>query len=493
MFTYKDENKSSNNIPVNKTIKYNNRTFGVASNETFDINVAAITNKFNDVFNIVNEFLEDNELRVMYDSLIMEYKNQTTPEDKYLILWEKMQYIIPKIDELFEEYEIARYLNIKENDEYKLNITLKEGKMIYKASVRTRFFVPFYLSDKAVNDQQQKNMHQIICAELLEHGVVAKIFKIVDAMIQQTSPEKKGKHLWDMLSLSQGYTSDSHNLELISSIFYKALPSLKISLPKSKYKVHEYHQKPDGKNEPIAYLVSVAKNELQWLLQTAFPYVCIPSTIDISLAAPPKKNLLEHEVFYRTITKNIFADIADRYKQYSEIYRTNAYSVLYNLSQPFVVKIFDLPVRNLNIPNIHLINLFIYECVMQVDPNKKNITHMLKSAVYFDPPTSKDDKKEKLLELPKELKEYLNNKVIGSNISMYVPDKTQNIIKRLFQNAVFNLYRNKYYDVLNKKYYRIKWKIFIDEYVEYIYNIVVGNYDSIINEKKKELYHLNSE
>lgn len=452
-------------------IKYHNTTF---SNEiyTFKITVSAIYNKFDDVFGIVNDFLkENNELRILYDSTMNEYFSTKDIDDRYILLWEKMQHLIPMIDKMFYEKEITKNLNIKEKEEYKLNITLKEAKMLYKASIRTRFFVPFYLSDNAISEVQQKNLHNEICNEILEHGVVNKLFKIIDSMILKTSPERKGKKLWDLLSISQGYSSDSHNMELISSIFYKALPSLRIP------------QENDKNSQPIAYLISVAKNELQWLLQTSFPYVCIPSTIDLFSASIPKSNILEHEVFYRTIVKNIFADIAERYKSYSEIYRSNAYTVLYHISQPFVIKVFDLPVKYLNIPNIHLINLFVYDSLMQADPNKKILTNILKSSVQFDSSKIKPE----YSDLPANLKEYLNNKIVGSNISTYIPDKTQNMIKRLFLNSVFSLYRNRYYDVKRKEYIEINWKNFIDEYVEYIYNLVVGKYDFIIQKKKEEI------
>lgn len=463
MFTV-DENGAEN------TITYHDTTF--SHTYEFKITVAAIYNKFDDVFGIVNEFLkENNELRILYDDTMRGYFNMKNNDDRYIFLWEKMQHLIPMIDKMFYEKEIAKNLNIKEKAEYKLNISLKEGKMIYKTSIRTRFFVPFYLSDHALNEEQQKNLHNDICNEILEHGIVNKLFKIIDSMILKTSPERKGKKLWDLLSMSQGYSSDSHNMELISSIFYKALPSLRIS------------RENDQNSQPIAYLISVAKNELQWLLQTSFPYVCIPSTIDLFSVTTPKTNILEHEVFYRTIVKNIFADIAERYQNYSEIYRSNAYTVLYHISQPFVVKVFDLPVKYLNIPNIHLINLFVYDCLMQTDPNKKILTNILKSSVQFDGSKTKTE----CSDLPENLKEYLNNKIIGSNINKYVPDKTQNMIKRLFLNSVFSLYRNKYYDIKRKEYISINWKEFIDEYVEYIYNLVVGKYDFIIQKKKSEI------
>lgn len=454
--------RENNGEPI---IIYQNKTY---NNEiSFKVTVAAIYNKFDDVFCIVNEFLRDNnDLRILYDETISEYFNMENEDDRFTFLWEKMQHLIPMIDRTCYEKEIFKNINIKEKDEYKLSISLKEGKMLYKASIRTRFFVPFYLSDQALNEQQQKALHNDICDEILEHGIVNKLFKIVDSIILKTSPERKGKKLWSLLSVSQGYASDSHSIALMSSIFYKALPSLRIDNNKN--------------SQPIAYLVSVAKNELQWLLQTAFPYVCIPSTIDLFSMSTPKTNILEHEVFYRTIVKNIFADIAERYKHYSEIYRSNAYSVLYHISQPFIVKVFNLPVKYLNISNIHLINLFVYDCLMQVDPNKKLLTSILKSSVSFDITKTK-------LELPSDLKDYLYNKISGSNINNYVPDKTQTMIKRLFLNSVFNLYRNRYYDVKNKHFIDINWKEFIDEYVEYIYNLVVGNYDDIIQKKKTEI------
>ena len=308
------------------SIIYHNETFNNAY--TFTVNIAAVYNKFNDIFDVVNLMLASHKLlHETYDDLMhFIFTDKSSPASKYNYILEKTPIIIKYIDEIIERDNLLDNISIVESDAYSLNINIEETKILYKASIRTRFFIPIYLSNEySLDDTQAKGLHNIICRELLDSGIITKLFKIIDSIILQTSPERKGKRLWDMLSASQGYASDTHNLELINSIFYKALPSLRLPSVNN----------PNDVINPIAYLVSVAKNELQWLLQTSFSYICIPSSLNLINNIPtPKSNIIEQEVFYRTITKNIFDYIAKNYSSYSDLYHYNVYPTLYNISPP---------------------------------------------------------------------------------------------------------------------------------------------------------------
>ena len=459
------------------SIIYHNETFNNAY--TFTVNIAAVYNKFNDIFDVVNLMLASHKLlHETYDELMhFIFTDKSSPASKYNYILEKTPIIIKYIDEIIERDNLLDNISIVESDAYSLNINIEETKILYKASIRTRFFIPVYLSNEYVlDDTQAKGLHNIICRELLDSGIITKLFKIIDSIILQTSPERKGKRLWDMLSASQGYASDTHNLELINSIFYKALPSLRLPSINN----------PNDIINPIAYLVSVAKNELQWLLQTSFSYICIPSSLNLINNIPtPKSNIIEQEVFYRTITKNIFDYIAKNYSSYSDLYHYNVYPTLYNISQPFIIKVFSLPIRYFY-TTPQLMNLFVYDCIIRVDASKQIMLKMLTSGVVFD----KRKTRAEYPTLPHNLTKHLYKTVMNKRFDKFVSDKTQNTIRKLFAKSILNLYRNRYIDPRSGSAYTIEWKDFIDEYVDYIYSLVTPKYDDIVNQKKEELKRL---
>ena len=457
------------------SIIYHNKTYN--NKQVFTVNIAAIYNKFNDVFDIVNFILDSNsELQQIYDDLLsLIFNKSVSSNQKFPFILEKTPLIIKHIDTFIDEHNLLDGINVVEDSSYSLNINAAETKLIYKASIRTRFFIPVYLTNEySLSDLQMKEIHTIICQELLTAGIIDKLFRIIDSMILQTSPERKGKRLWDMLSASQGYASDTHNLELINSLFYKALPSLKLP----------FLDTTDEIINPIAYLISVAKNELQWLLQTSFSYICIPSSLNLINNIPtPKSHIIEQEVFYRTVTKNIFSYIAKNYSNFSDIYHYNVYPILYNISQPFIIRVFSLPIKYFY-TTPHLMNLFVYDCINKVDPQKETLLTMLRSGVVFDKQKTRSD----YPTLPNTLMKSLYKTVMNKKFDKYISDKTQNTIRKLFTKSILNLYRYKYIDPRNGSTYNIKWKNFIeDEYVDYIYNLVTTKYDDIINEKKEEL------
>jgi hypothetical protein len=129
-------------------------------------------------------------------------------------------------------------------------------------------------------------------------------------------------------------------------------------------------------------------------------------------------------------------------------------------------------------------NLFVYDCINKVDPQKKTLLMMLRSGVVFDKQKTRSD----YPTLPNTLLKSLYKTVMNKKFDKHISDKTQNTIRKLFAKSILNLYRYKYVDPRNGSPYNIKWKNFIeDEYVDYIYNLVTTKYDDIINEKKEEL------
>lgn len=426
--------------------------------------VVAIISKFDDIYSYVNEFLEyDIQFYKEYEKFLLKYLS--VKENDRMGVWvELAPTLINRIDEIYEELEISKTLNVHEDSSFKVNITLNEAECIMLTSIRCRFFIPCFMGNTAVNEYQQKVIHSIINYELIEKKILNKIFNIVLSMIIASTNKYNGKKIWSFLSRAKGHTQDNHIFQLISSIYYKAMPSLKPS------------------ENPIAYLISIAKNELNWLMQTAMTNLFLPSTIDTISMLKPKNDLIQSEIFYKVIVQKLFFPIFEAYSDFKEVYHYNVYPTIYNISQPLILQIFNLPIRSLNISNPHVLNFFTHRFLLSLNELRRpNMENMLVTV-----PMINLDLKE-LEKLP----EHLINKITVTLKPYLVTKKithlTLNTIKKYYVTTVLSLYKYRYYDVITKQYVVIDWNKFIEEIISFTINLSIGTYQKEIMEIKKQL------
>ena len=292
-----------------KTIDF---IFSNGSIASFSTELAALVNKFNDIFDTVNDMLSANkDLLIAYEQFLTEYLNSSSKYQVFLKYSNKLFYLI---DKTYSDLKLGNNIVVKEDNTYKLNINLKESEDIFKTSIKTRFFLVCYLSDESMDQISQKEMQKYICRDMINNGTLDKLFKIINSIILGTYPTRSGKKVWDLLSVTTGYTSDGYALRLLSSIIYKALPSLK----------------PD--ENPIAYMISICKNEVDWLLRTNFGIKFVNSTINNVTMNENSNRVEEYEIYYRSIVKVCFEPILDKYKDLVEKLKNyNAYTTVVNI------------------------------------------------------------------------------------------------------------------------------------------------------------------
>lgn len=424
--------------------------------------VVAIIAKFHDIYPLVNEFLEyDIQFYKDYEKFLLCYMNANII-DRMGVWFEHAPSLITQIDEIIEALHITDALNIKEDSSYKLNITLDEAKYIMITSIRSRFFIPCFLGGTAVDEYQQKVIHNILSKEMIEKGILNKLYNIVTSMIMASNVKFNGKKIWSFLSRAKGYTQDNHIYELIASIYYKAIPSLK------------------PQENPIAYIISVAKNELNWLMQTAMTNLFLPSTVDTISMIKPKGDLIQSEIFYRVIVQKIFYPIVEDYKDYVELYHYNVYTTLYNISQPLIIKIFNFQIKSINIANVHVFNFFTHRFLKTINEMpRSNMENMLLSA-----PMLNLDLKE-LERLPDHLIQKVTTTLRPYFITKKITHLTLNTIKKYYINTILALYKYRYYDVITKQYIQINWNDFIEELISFTVNLSIDAYKKEIDAIKK--------
>ena len=440
-----------------KTIDF---LFSNGTKQSFVTELAALSNKFKSIFNVVNNMLNyDVELKIVYEKFLDEY---ITTNDRYSCFLKYYPDLFKLIDRVYNELNLGKDLSVKVNTEFDLNINYEESVYLFKTSIRTRFFLICYLTDFKMDSISQKEMQKIICKEIIENGILDKFYTIINSIVLNTFPTKSGRKIWDLLSASTGYTADSYAIKLLSSVIYKALPSLKAS------------------ENPIAFMISIAKNEVDWLLRTKLGVKFVNSEINIVTMTEPTSHIEEHEIYYRTIVKEYFEPILDKYSELSNtLSQYNTYASVSSIGNILLNKIFGINSNHLLIDNLSLVNIFCYDFLKRFDPSKDLLMKVLISI----PTNSKYNFGR---ELPENLKELISNLVVSRELNKTFKHLSPSNIKKILSDSVAKLYNITYVDSDNVEL-EIDWIKFIEQYINYIYCITSGKYDSYITKIKKEI------
>ncbi len=449
----------------------------------FKIRVAAIITKFDTIFSIVNRILFENpEFKNMYEDFIIKYCEMEDREDRFLYCIESIPNIIKEIDIIYDNMKMDDLISVISKDNAKISITLEDAKNLYRTSIRTRFFIPLYLTEqsdcetpekilpycnKGLSPAQSKTIQNVICDKIIHTGVIKKFYKIIESKIKSTNPEGTGSSLWNILSSNKGISPSSLVIELFNSTMYKGLTSI------------------DPEMSPAAYLISIINNESRWVITQAISNVIVSNNnIDISDLLSTSRNNSGNSVIYKIVTKKMFENLKESYSKYNIVYKYNTNSVLYNISQPLLNKIFTrLPIHDLSYNAIHELNFFTHSFLMRYDCNKKWMLTILTSGMVID------DVRKSIKILPEFLYSNICQAVSAAKLNEIISHLGYKKICENIEIAVRYLYKYNYYDVTDIPPIPITfdWPAFIDEYVDYLYKIVSGAYDPHIKLIRMEL------
>ena len=443
-----------------KTIDF---IFSNGSVASFSTELAALVNKFNDIFSVVNNMLTLNkDLLNIYEQFLKEYLESTNKYQVFLKYSNKLFYLI---DETYTNMNLGTNMNVKEDSTYTLNINLKESEDLFKTSIRTRFFIVCYLTDDSMDQLSQKEMQKYICRDMINNGTLDKLYKIINSIIMSTYPTKSGKKIWDLLSITTGYTSDGYALRLLSSVIYKALPSLK------------------PEENPIAYMISICKNEVDWLLRTNFGIKFVNSTINNISVNENTNRIEEYEIYYRSIVKVCFEPIFKKYEDLAnKLSNYNAYTTVVNICNPLIFKIFGINSYHISLDNNCLINLYCYDFLKDHDPDKTELLKLLTSASAI----SQDRKP-----LSDDIKAYAQSTIVSRELGKYYKFLNHANLKKIVIESISVLYQYKYIDVNTNEELEINWFKFIDEFVDYLRKVASEDYKDFINSQVERMYVTN--
>lgn len=443
-----------------KTIDF---IFSNGSIASFSTELAALVNKFNDIFGVVNTMLKTNiELLTSYESFLKEYIDSS---NKYQIFLKYSDKLFNLIDTTYNDLNLGETINVKEDATYTLNINTKESEDLFKTSIRTRFFIVCYLTDDSMDQLSQKELQKYICRDMINNGTLDKLYKIINSIIMSTYPTKSGKKIWDLLSVTTGYTSDGYALRLLSSVIYKALPSLK------------------PKENPIAYMISICKNEVDWLLRTNFGIKFVNSTINNVTVNENTNRIEEYEIYYRSIVKVCFEPILKKYEELAnKLSSYNAYTTVVNICNPLIYKIFGINSYHISLDNNCLINLYCYDFLNDNDPDKTELLKILKAASIID--------QEKRV-LPEDIKAFTQSTIVSKELGKSYRFLNHANLKKIITESISVLYQYKYIDVDTDTEIEVNWFKFIEEFVDYLKKVASEDYTSFIQTQKERMYKNN--
>lgn len=440
-----------------------------AENDVVEVRILptmhSVCEKFDDIFKLVNDMFEyDTELHRLYEYFILDYAS-AEEDDRLPVFFQHAAILLDKIDEVFSEMQLGDNLNVKEAN-YKLNITRAEALALYRLSVRLRFFIPVYLSQMSIKPMESKIVHNMLGQEVIELGIVRKIFNIIKSSVMTTNPDREGKKLWDILAATKGITPDNQILEMFNMMYYNALISMR------------------PEENPIAYLIMTAKNPLVWNTTEALSNIYLPSTIDALTMIHPKSNLLQSEIFYRVIVQKMFSQIAEEYKDYSKLYHYNIYCTLTSISQPIIQSIFNLPIRALNVPNVHVINFFTHKFLLRAETHTESISLLTDLLLAIPMPIVE---RRELESLPEDMIRNLGDLISSHSITRRVPFLTHNTIKKFFVSTVLTFYKHQFLDVFTGEPIDINWDKLMKQLVYYVYQITSKNYEREMEEVRRQI------
>ena len=230
-------------------------------------------------------------------------------------------------------------------------------------------------------------------------------------------------------------------------------------------------------------MISICKNEVDWLLRTNFGIKFVNSTINNISVNENTNRIEEYEIYYRSIVKVCFEPIFKKYEDLAnKLSNYNAYTTVVNICNPLIFKIFGINSYHISLDNNCLINLYCYDFLKDHDPDKTELLKLLTSASAI----SQDRKP-----LSDDIKAYAQSTIVSRELGKYYKFLNHANLKKIVIESISVLYQYKYIDVNTNEELEINWFKFIDEFVDYLRKVASEDYKDFINSQVERMYVTN--
>lgn len=445
-----------------------------------------IIKKFDLIFNQVNKILEmDEDFYKHYDEFLTIIYNYVENDDKS-IDFEKIKELLPllcdKIDHYAEQLDYWKfsYVAPKKISEYKLHIDANGYLEIMKASVRSKFFCVPVIILRERDASLIRYIYNYICREMIESGVQFKLERIIDSIVMGAAAygmDAKSQ-LWTFFSTAKGLDPQNLALRERNALMYKALPTIATGL------------------NPINWFVSCSRTSVKFQMKDKINEISISFNAPIESTYENSVDMLKVFIYEEITSNRKFHKLFKEFPFALNMISDYVFPITNWIAAPFISKVFN--VSNLNIThliNILLLNIFTYKFLKDQENNWmlfRLLTY--KASVKNDVLTSTGNIKfpvPKTSLYSKSFSNIFTNRTMVNIINEYInkfntPDNliySVDQLRELFKKAIKSLLLYEYYNSEGAKMIIDPIEITYN-YVEYIYNLLNGKYDKVIEEAR---------
>ena len=438
-----------------------------------------IIKKFDLIFKQVNTILEmDTDFHILYDEFMTIMHN--TDDLDFARIQIILPQLITQIDKYAEQLDYWKfsYTAPRKISEYKLHIDKNGYLEIMKASVRCKFVCVPVTTLREEHMSIVRYIYNIICKEMIESDTQFKLERIIDSIVLSTASKglDNKSNLWMFFGSSKGLDPQNLALRERNSIFYKGLPTIATGL------------------DCVKWFVALSKTSISFQMKDKINEINIAYDSPIESVYENSADMLKVFLYEEVTSNRKLMKLLKEFPFAIKMAKEYVYPITNWITAPFISKVFHI--SNLNIShliNIMLLNIFAYKFLR----NEEKEWQLFDLLTYRTAIKSEKELNSNKYQLLNPISKYNNSMVITSKtITTMIKTNIQNLkfiedtiytseqLEELFRIAIKTLLSYDYYDHNNIKI-PINPIAITNEYTQYIYNMLVGKYEDIIEEARK--------
>lgn len=340
-----------------------------------------------------------------------------------------------------------------------------DSEELVRSSMYVKLAVFVYGSNLKPDTDVCKQMLSQLLAKLKSNDILDNLYKIITTKIYSTMD--LNQPMWTFLKYSTGHSPDVYSIIIMNNIIETVFPSIRL-----------------GSN-PVSYLVSVIKSQLQYLFMINNPDPVIYS--DVVYNDVENKELSGNQTsiiaMRHTIETSILRNVIDKKREYIKKTKSikNLSPILRYITVPFICRLMNIKYNDmlqLNAVQIQLLGVWLSEIISVKAPGLFILSALLKcySRTKVRRNTLSKNLQEKL-----EVDDMINSMDIDEEFKEFV--KENGLIEELFNEILSPVY----VDIISGNNIKITDKKVLYREIATFYKLLYnGDFDETIDGLKEQ-------